>query len=266
MPRRYRFKPDYSHLLGVSLDTVLDAAIQRRGYGKGDETYPAEANANVLKLFKNGDWISRQDLRLGADVVQGARGWSPEFALDVIGNTVGWGLHLNLIKEVPGPDGERGYSLIERETVYEVIAGKAVRVIGLPADEQVAMNVRRSRLRRLHATLALKRAIKVRRAAEPLIDRMIAADRDAKIPDEFRTYLDAQFFELSEEMTVRHLREYLLEAPDGWDAYLQKHWLRTLARAAEDAERRAQTRRELEAEAAAAEVILPEDMDAFAGI
>jgi hypothetical protein len=266
MPYRNYPKPDYGHLYGKAPEFILDAALQNRTYGHGVKNYEAEVNLVILKLYGDRTILTLDDMLEMVETVRAPRNWSVGFTLDFMGNAIAWGIFLGIVERIGEDRSERSFRLLHREPVFDIVAGDAMRVIGLPPDEQIAMNARRSRLRRLHATLAIKRSIKVRKAAEPLIDRMITADRDAKIPDEFRTYLDAQFFELSEEMSVRHLREYLLEAPDAWDAYLQKHWLRSLAKAAEDAERRAQARRELEAEAAATEVVLPEDIDAFAGI
>lgn len=259
---QYRQERDYSHLLGVTLDTVLDAAIQRRGYGGDRKTYPAEANVAILRLFRTADWISRGNLRLGADTVRAARGWSAEFALDVIGNTVGWGLHLGLIEEAPGPDGERGYRLLEREQVYEVVAGKAVRVIGLPPDEQIAMNLRRSKLRRLQATLARKRAAKIRMFAAPAIDRLIAANPLGRIPETLHPFLGDFLVNLSGDVTLCEVRELLVDAHTDWDRRIQSRWVVALDAAVAAAETEAAANREREA----AEVISQEDIDAFAGI
>ena len=263
MPRRYSPVADYSHLQGVTLDAVLDQSIRLHTYGQDSRTYPAEANADVLKLFgEDRDWISRQDVFRYSDIIREPRGWSPEFGAYVVGNTIGWGIQLELIEEAPGPDGERGYRLLHRETVYEVVSGTAMKVIGLPPAEQIAMNLRRSRLRRLHATLARKRAPKVRMQVTPIIDRLIAADRNGPIPKNLHPYLGKFIVDLAGDVTVSEVRDLLLDAHAEWDRATQERWVASLEYATAFAELAAIKRRKREAETAMSQ----EDIDAFAGI
>ncbi|MCJ2040830.1 hypothetical protein MKK55_18020 [Methylobacterium sp. J-059] len=263
MPRRnyYRPQPDYSHLLGVTMDVVLDAAIARRGYGQDRKHYPAEVNLALLKLYGvDRDWIAYSALRQCADVARGPRGWSGEFALDYVGNLIGWGTHLGILEESVGPGGEPGYRLLDREPVYEIIAGKAVRVRGLPAAEQVAMNVRRSRVMRLRATLARKRAAETRRQAAPLIDLLIEADLDGPIPDELHRFLGAFLVDLASDVTLREVRELLLDAYTEWSDAKQKEWVVSLRLIVPTVSIEAARRKAEE------QVIAPEDLAAFADI
>ncbi|MGU3362304.1 hypothetical protein ACLBWX_18410 [Methylobacterium sp. M6A4_1b] len=263
MPRRYpHSQADYSHLYGKSPSFILDAALQNRTFGLDIKNYEVRANQAVLRIFGDANVLTLAELKERVDAVREGRVWSDEFTLDVIGNAIAWGIHLAIVERTGDGQFNRSFRLLYREPAYEIIGGKAMKVLGLPADEQIAMNCRRSRLHRLRVTLAIKRAAKVRKQAEPLIDRMVAADRDVVVPVSLFGFLDGTFAQLSLDMSVREVREYLVDAHDLWEPVVQARWLNALAEATETIEFGARVRAKREAE----EVILPEDLDAFASI
>jgi hypothetical protein len=262
MPRYYRPTPDYSRLYGKSPEFILDAALQNRTFGQDIRNYEVRANENVLRIFGDATVLTLAELKDRVDAARESRVWSSEFCLDFIGNAIAWGIHLGFVERLGEDRSDRSYRLLYREPVFEIIGGKAMRVLGLPAAEQIAMNVRRSRLWALRATLARKRAAKVRKEASFRIDRLIAADRDAPIPEVLHAFLGEFIVGLSDEVTVGDVRELLLDAHNDWEPKVQDGWISALSEATYAAEHEAYTRAKREAE----EVILPEDLDAFAGI
>jgi hypothetical protein len=259
MPRRHCWPPDYSYLWDVLPEDALTRAIRSSTYGHGRRDFPAVANAALLRLFAGREVMTMEDLLAAAAALQGPRGWSPSFAADYVGNTIGWGRELGLVEEAS--DGERSWRLIERSPVYEVIGGRCVRVRGLPDAEQVVMNRKIDALRRRRATLARAAADKVRRRVGSLLDRLSVVQWDAGIPAEWLVFLGDH----PAGMRVTEARSFILAAHDEWDPAVTKRWVGEDEATVTAAERDAVVRREA-AEAAAAAARLAEDADAFEGL
>ncbi|RUP21454.1 hypothetical protein [Methylobacterium sp.] len=263
MPRwGRRSKTDYSYLYGKALDVILDGAIRNRGYGGDRRTFPAEANLALLDLFGERDRLALGDL-MDAHAVVVARtgrgeGWSEAFRADVVGNLIGWGVHLGILTEAPSADGERGWRLVERSPVYEIIGGRCVRVRGLPDAEQVAMNRKMASLARRRNTLARKRADETRRRVADLLDQIALVDSTATVPDAWL----ARIGEPARGMRVTEARGYILAAHDEWPRGDQQLWVTEVKCALAAALRNAAER----CAAEAADARLAEDADAFEGL
>lgn len=190
-----REQQDYSHLLGRSLSVILDRAIENRPYGRDKPRFPAEVNETLIGWFDGREVLTASEaLDIGAPA-RTARGWSAEFTVDWVGTRIGWGLELGLLVDVSGPDGERAWTMPDRELQYDVHRGKARRIRGLPPDAQFLMDRRRAREARLRATLDAKHARKIAPRVAELLDRMITAEPDATMPAGWALYVGADVME-----------------------------------------------------------------------
>ncbi|GEL41809.1 hypothetical protein MEX01_24000 [Methylorubrum extorquens] len=269
MPRwNRRPRPDYSHLYGRPLDVILDGAIANRAYGRDRRTFPAEANEALLDMYGERDRLAVGEMMDAHAqlVVRTGRGadWSDPFRADVVGNLIGWGLHLGILAEAPGADGERGWRLVEREPLYDVCNGRARQIRGLPADEQIAMNRRRATAARREATLARQRAETLAPRIATDLSAILEADPEALIPAPWRCWLDADI--PARWPSVREAFGLLVEAHRGWPRNRQDGWAGAVAREVGHALDRSYARQEAEAAAAAAAARLAEDAEAFEGL
>lgn len=255
-----RPKPDYSHLYGRPLDVILDGAIANRSYGRDRRTFPAEVNLDLIDLFEGRDRLAVGELMdaHAALVVRTGRGadWSEVFRADVVGNLIGWGVHLGILKETPDANGERGWRLVERELRYDVCAGRAQQIRGLPGDEQAAMNRRRLAAERRAATLDRRSAETLTPLIATALSHILAATPDATVPVGWSRFV-------GEDLPARWplLREafgLLVEAHRESPRRRRQDWLYLLGREGLAARHLAQRRAE---EAKAAE--LAEDAAAF---
>lgn len=263
MPRWYRREQqDYSHLLGRSLAVILDRAIENRPYGRDEPRFPAEVNETLLIWFAGREVLTASEaLDIGAPA-RTARGWSAEFTVDWVGTRIGWGLHLGLLAEAPAPDGERAWTMPDRELQYDVHRGRARRIRGLPPNEQFLMDRRRAREARLHATLDAKHARKIAPAIEKALADMTASEPDIAMPANWAPFVGADIME--RWPTEAEARGLVVDLHLVWTRERQKEWLRRLVADADIAAFYA-SRREGERQAAAA-ALLAEDAEAFAGL
>lgn len=179
---------------------------------------------------------------------------------DWVGTRLGWGMHLGILVEAaPGPDGERAWTMPDREPQYDVHRGRARRIRGLPPAEQIAMDRRRAREAKLRATLDAKHARQVAPRVGDLLDRITASEPDAVMPAGWGPYVGADVME--RWPTVAEARGLLVDLHHGMNRERQREWLRHLE-AASAAASFAASRREGERQAAAA---LAQDADALAG-
>lgn len=190
MPRRWnRFKPrpEYGHLIGSSLPLILDGAIQNRAYGRDLRAYPVEVNWYLIDLFEGRAGLNRADLMAAADVLRVPREWSIEFATDKVGNYIAWGLHLGLLLEDDGPDGERVWTMPDRQARYGIIGGKAVQIRGLPPDAQAAMDKRLRTAAKRASTIARRHADRLAPAIAADLSAILDADFGISIPASWAT-------------------------------------------------------------------------------
>jgi hypothetical protein len=173
---------EYGHLIGASRDIILDGAIRNRGYGRDLRGYPVEVNSFLIGLFESREHVTRADLMEAADVVRVPREWSPEFATDYVGNHVAWGLHLGLLVEGQGPDGERVWTMPDREPRYAIIGGKAVQIRGLPPEAQAAMDKRRRAAAKRKVTMARRHADRLAPAIASALSAILDEDFEIPVP------------------------------------------------------------------------------------
>ncbi len=259
MPRWYRReKPDYSHLHGRPLNIILTAP-SRTGPtgGRPDVRGDRERRPHEMVRRPGGPHGLRGSRHHGAHprhawVVRGVR-------LRLVGTRIGWGMHLGLLEEAPASDGERAWTMPDREPQFDVHRGKARRIRGLPPAEQIAMDRRRAREAKLRATLDAKHARQVAPRVVDLLNRITGSEPDAVMPAGWAPFVGADIME--RWPTVAEAHGLLVDLHHGMNRERQKEWLRHLEAAA-DAASFAASRREGERQAAAA---LSEDADAFAG-
>lgn len=262
MPRRWnKFKPmaEYGHLIGASRDLILDGAIRNRRYGRDLRGYPVEVNAFLIDLIGARAHLTRADLMEAADVVRVPREWSAEFATDYVGNHVAWGMHLGLLVEADGPDGERVWTMPDRQMRYGIIGGRAVQIRGLPPEAQAFMD---KRLR----TAAKRAATMARRHADRLAPA-IAADMSAILDADFGIPIPAGWSPLyvAPDIVERWplLKEafgLLLDVHRDWPKDRQDAWRAAVAATLHETLGRVAGERAAQAVLAAA---LTEDADAF---
>lgn len=185
MPRRWnKFKPmaEYGHLIGASPDIILYGAIRNRRYGRDLRAYPVEVNWYLIDLFEGRAGLNRADLMAAADVLRVPREWSIEFATYKVGNYVAWGLHLGLLVEADGPDGERVWTMPDRQARYGIIGGKAAQIRGLPPEAQAAMDKRLRTAAKRAATMARRHADRLAPAIAADLSAILDADFGISIP------------------------------------------------------------------------------------
>lgn len=269
MPSRFP-KGDYSHLRERTPAEILERSIFARGYGGAFATYEVSVNETLIGMFEGRDRIGAADL-LGmqaAFVERAGRGssWTPEFWADFAGNLIGWGLHLALLVEAPGPDGERGWRMPDREMQFDVHRNRTRRIRGLPGEEQAAMNRRLLTQARRAATLDRQRAESLAPLIATALSEILALEPEATVPATWGRYV-------GEDVPARWplMREafgLLVEAHREWPRRRQQNWLDVIRRELALAHSRGWLRKRAEAEAeeAAAAVRLAEDADAFEGL
>jgi hypothetical protein len=256
-----REKPDYSHLHGRPLSVILDGAIANRPYGADVPTFAATVNADLLSWFAGREVLTASEALATMEPTRGMRGWSEEFVCDWVGTRLGWGMHLGILDEAAqGPDGERAWTMPDREPAFDVHNKRARRIRGLPPAEQIAMDKRRAREAKLRATLDTKHARQVAPRVVDLLDRITGSEPDAVMPAVWAPFVGADIME--RWPTFAEARGLLVDVHHRMDRERQRTWLRHLEAAADAASFYA-SRREGERQAAAD---LAEDADAFAGL
>lgn len=262
MPRRWnKFKPmaEYGHLYGVSLPLILDGAIRKREYGRYIRTYPVETNAFLIDLFEGRDGLTPADLIAAAEGYRTPRGWSIEFTTDYVGNYVAWGMHLGLLLEADGPDGERVWTMPDRQARYGIIGGKAVQIRGLPSEAQAAMDKRLRTAAKRAATLARRHADRLAPAIAADLSAILDADFGIPIPASWATIyvppdIMARWPKLKDGFGL------LLDVHRDWPKDRQDAWRRAVAITLSETRGRVAGERAAQAVLAAA---LTEDSAAF---
>lgn len=263
MPRFRRARPtlDYGHL-AKPLPLILQEAIDNRTYGQHSSPYPAEVNACLIELFAGRDKLGEADLLDAVERVRPGRGWSSEFRMDVVGNWIGWGLHLSLLRETPDENGSRGWTMPDREPHFDLDNNRARRIRGLEPLAQLLMDKRRMREAKLRKTLARKHAAKIAPVIEADLSRLTDLEPDAVIPDDWRRFVGEDV--LAKWPRVREAHGLLKDLHWDWSRDLQEQWRGHVGAEADMAAYRAQRRRMKEERAA--EAMLAEDDAALAEI
>ncbi|MCG5246918.1 hypothetical protein LPC10_17470 [Methylorubrum sp. B1-46] len=142
--------------------TVLDGG----GYTSADGCWNAYVNADVIEAWGLDDWLDRltivdrhsSSLRARFNRYKGMPA-EPRTWADA-GNLVHHALRLSLVAEETGPDGERGWRILDREPHWIVVGTgyhrEARQVRGLPPAEQAVVDKAEARKRKLSATLDRK--------------------------------------------------------------------------------------------------------------
>lgn len=155
----------------------FDAAVRDGGYTSGDGMWNAYVNRDLLTVYGEDNWLGR-----GAVVRDYAAAMRARFAryqgqpdqprtwADA-GNVIHHALRLGLVAEETGPDGERGWRLLDREPRWIITGTGGFRVLrqvrGLPPAEQDAVDKAEATRRKLNATLDRKARSK---ADEPIAE------------------------------------------------------------------------------------------------
>ncbi|TXM91065.1 hypothetical protein [Methylobacterium sp. WL116] len=266
MPRRWnKFKPmaEYGHLIGSSLPLILDGAIRNRLYGRDLRGYPVEVNWVLIDLFEGRAGLNRADLMAAAEVLRVPRGWSAEFATDKVGNYVAWGLHLGLLMEADGPDGERVWTMPDRQVRYGIIGGKAVQIRGLPLEAQAAMDKRLRTSAKHAATMARRHADRLAPAIAADLSAILDADFSTPIPATWATLYVAKdimarwpLLKDAFGLLLDVHRDWTKDRQDGWRSAVAVTFTETRGRVAGERAAQAVIEAELAEDAAAFE-----DMD-----
>ena len=260
MPRwNRREKPDYRHLRDVTDEAALVNAIRSPTYGEEHEHgVMASIQSRILGMFGEADALYLAQLVAAHEAARSAdpsfpghgRDWKSTFVHDVVGNAVGWGMRLGVLREAPNPGGDRLFLLEIRAPLFERMGNGKWRKVDLERSARGAGH---------------REAARVKHAAriEPFVRELVGSlcAKGAAVPDAWFTRYPEQFARLKGLVErVADARTTFEEAHRGMHLADQKAWFVELDRC----DRRTVGLLQLEPEAATA---LPdEDAQALASL
>lgn len=153
MPRwNRREKPDYRHLRDVTDEAALVNAIRSPTYGEEHEHgVMASIQSRILGMFGEADALYLAQLVPAHEAARSAdpsfpghgRDWKSTFVHDVVGNAVGWGMRLGVLREAPNPGGDRLFLLEIRAPLFERMGNGKWRKVDLERSAQAPATERR---------------------------------------------------------------------------------------------------------------------------
>ncbi|MBE7197157.1 MAG: hypothetical protein INR70_05055 [Parafilimonas terrae] len=178
---------------GPTFPLTFDAAVQEGGYESRDGCWAGYVNRDVLAVWRVREWQTRDEIVLNYAIHMGntfpnfrggfedARTWRDA------GNLVFYGLMLGLIEEQVGPNGRRGWHLLDKEPHFIIVgtgAQRSVRQVrGLPPDQQRQQDKREATARKRAATLDRKAREKADATIGHQVRSILRSDPASTIPE-----------------------------------------------------------------------------------
>ncbi|SFM09006.1 hypothetical protein [Methylobacterium pseudosasicola] len=223
-----REKPDYRHLKDATPESALLAAIRSPTYGDGNELdIQASMQARILGIFGEADMLYLAQLVPFHEAARAAdpafpghgRDWNSVFVHDVVGNAIGQGIRLGILREAPNPGGDRIFLLEIRAPLFERMgSGKWRRV-----DPQ-----RSARGAGQREAARIRHAEKIGPQVAKLVGEL--CETGAPVPGEWFTRYPEQFARLKGLVDrIADARPTFEDAHRGMHLADQKWWLKGLS-------------------------------------
>ena len=230
MPRwNRREKPDYRHLRDVTDEAALVNAIRSPTYGDGhDFRLLAGFLARLVAMWGDRDILAidelvpaHEDVRARDPAFFGhGRSWQGTFLHDAVGNLVGWGLRLGVLREDP-PYGRQVFRMARRAPLFERMGDGRFRWIDAVAARSAGGAPQREAYR-------VKHAAKIEPDVRLFVGRL--CDLGAAIPEAWFTRFPEQFARLRGlAVRVADARTEFEQAHRGMHLADQKAWIKQLA-------------------------------------
>ncbi|WP_298958491.1 hypothetical protein [uncultured Methylobacterium sp.] len=231
MPRwNRREKPDYRRLRDVMDDAALVNAIRSPTYGEAyDYRLLAGFQARLVAMWGDRDLLALDELVPAHEGVRArdpgffghGRNWQGAFLHDAVGNLVGWGLRLGVLREEP-PYGRQVFAMVRRDPLFERVGNGRWR--RLDADGVRAKSTRGAGQRE---AARVRHAEEITPVVREYVGRLCAAE--AEIHPVWLSRFPDQFARLHGLATlVSDARTTFEEAHRGMHLADQKAWVKIL--------------------------------------
>ena len=236
MPRwnASRPRPDHSFRQGGSPEDIFNGTLRNWTAGLHlcgwhGRAFPFEVNAYLIELFAGHDSLKLADMIAVAQRRSEAFGWGILVTMDYVANRVGCGLHVGVLVESQGADGERIWAMPDREMRYAIVGRRMVQIRGLPPAEQHAMDRRLQNAAKREKAAAQRHADRIAPDLATDLGAIIEADCDVQIPGTWSPdFVPADIVERWPK--IRAAFGLLIDVHRDWDKGRQDTWRAMVAR------------------------------------